>query len=66
VEDTHFVEQNNRDAAALTFADVSAEFEEERLNLSPSNVRAGGACVDRLKRFLMLAPHVLNGTAEQY
>lgn len=50
MEDTHFVEQDNRDAASLAFADIGAEPDQECLDVLPVDVRAGGVREDRFQR----------------
>ena len=66
MEDTNFVEQDDGDAASFTFANLSPEFLEKRLDIPPLNIRADRVSTDSLESSLVLPLHSSNGTIKEY
>ena len=64
----HFdlAEEDDRNAAAFAFADLSAQLQKQGLYVTPLDVGAGRAGEYQLKRALMLALHSRNGTTSRY
>ena len=57
VEDAHFVEKNDGDAAALAFTDFRAKAAEEGFDVLPGDVCAGRVREDSFQCSLMRALH---------
>ena len=66
VEDTHFVEQDDGNPAALALADLGPELGEERFDVLPLDVCARRMREDNFNRALMLPLHPRKGITNWY
>ena len=66
MEDTHFVEQDDRYAAAFPLANFGSEDLEERFDVLPLNICTRGVSKEEFERALMLSLHVPYGTTYEY
>jgi hypothetical protein len=55
---SHFFEQNNGYPTPFALADLGAQLTEQRLDIAPLDVAAGGASKDQLERALVLSLHL--------
>lgn len=66
MEDSHFIEQDDSHTAPLAFADLCAQFLEQRFYVLPLDVRAGRVGENDLQNPLMPSLHASNGTTFGY
>jgi hypothetical protein len=62
VEHVPLAKQTHADARPFSLTDFCSQFDEQRFNVTPSDVSADGARKDQFKRSGMLAFHGWNGT----
>lgn len=66
MEHPHFFKQNYSHTTTLSFADLGAQFYEQRFDIAPLDVPTRGAGEDQFESALVLPLHALNSTTIRY